>query len=106
MILVVSRSQRLRHATAAAQRPTHWATEARTLREGLQLEPSRILVDLNLEPPEFSLEAIEQSQGLEAEVIAFLDQPAGRQAILASLAGADRVISEAQLLDELRAGRV
>jgi hypothetical protein len=101
MILVVSRSESLRRATAAAQLAAHWATETETLEEGLSLEPSTVLVDLNLEPAEFSLEAITRSKRSDLDVVAFLGQPAGRQAILASLAGADRVISEEQLLDEL-----
>ena len=102
MLLVVSRSESLRQVTKAAQLAAHWATESDTLEAGLSLDPSRVLVDLNLEPAEFSLKAIELSKQSDLEVVAFMSQHAGRQAILASLAGADRVISEDQLLDELQ----
>ena len=101
MLLVVSRSESLRAATASAQVATHWVCEASALDEGLSLGPSRVLVDLNLEPAEFSIAAIERSKQSDLQVVAFMGHHAGRQAILASLAGADRVISEEQLIDEL-----
>jgi len=101
MLLVVSRSEALRDAAARAEVVTFWVSEEAALQEALERMPSGVLVDLNLEPAEFSIAAIERSKQSSLPVVAFLGRPAGRQAILANLAGADRVISQEQLIEEL-----
>lgn len=104
MILVVSRNEELRAVADATSLELTWAEEEDLLRDALTLSPTRVLVDLNLDPTHHvALRAIEICKERDAsiEVIAFLHEQAGREAILASLAGADRVIPQSQLLDEL-----
>ena len=104
MILVVSSNDALREAAASLGVEATWAHDHATICEALSHSPERVLVDLNLEDPEAALRSIEtcKKSSDTVEVIAFLHEQAGRQAILASLAGADRVIPQSQLLDEMR----
>ncbi|HKK70917.1 MAG TPA: hypothetical protein VKA86_06850 [Candidatus Krumholzibacteria bacterium] len=100
--VIISRDPEL-HAFAARSVPGDltWVENCADLDSALSLAVTRVLVDLNVEWEEDLTGCIARckERGVKS-VVAFLHERKGDVAIRAHLAGADRVISQAQLEKE------
>lgn len=103
--VIISRDDALR--ARIARRPgagaVVWVNDCDALEEALSLAMGRVLVDLNVHWEQDIAECIRRckSEGHARSVVAFLHERTGDVAIRAHLAGADRVISQAQLETEI-----
>lgn len=104
--MIVSRDPVLRRRVQTLGRSARvvWVEDCEALEQALSLAPERVLVDLNVKWPRDVAECIAQCRAHGASsIVAFLHEHAGELAIRARLAGADRVIPQNQLEDELAA---
>ena len=103
--VIISRDDALRARAEelAADRIT-WVDDCAGLESAVSLAVGRVLVDLNVEWERDLAHCIGECKKRGAtSVIAFLHEHAGEMAIRAHLAGADRVIPQSQLEEELEA---
>lgn len=103
--VIISRDDSLRARVAlhAGAGSVVWVDSCHALEDALTLAMGRVLVDLNVQWEQDIAACIQRckTEGRARSVVAFLHERTGDVAIRAHLAGADRVISQSQLENEM-----
>ena len=100
--MIISRDAALKARALQEAPSTLWVDTCAGLEAALKVPPRQVLVDLNVEWEQDITECIAHCRKSgAASVIAFLHVVSGELAIRAHIAGADRVIPQNQLEDEL-----